>query len=142
MHAQTIHPQMFLRRSIFLFLCFVLFCCAYHHNGNAMLSSANMRKYGPCHAFPKLFEARVKEHIVQNLALSLHPVLQLHFPVKIKNIGRAEPSIVFWRFLLHISSQRGLHVEQCKHAKVWALPCFSHLIQRQTAANDGDGPYQ
>ena len=42
-------------------------------------------------------------HIVHNLALSLHPVLPLHFPVKIKNTGRAEASI-FSLFVVHISS--------------------------------------
>ena len=42
-----------------LFLVFGVFGCAYH-NGNFMLSNANMRKYRPCHAVPTLFEAAVK----------------------------------------------------------------------------------
>ena len=68
-----------------------------------MLSNANMRKYRRCHAFPTSYEAEVKEHLVQNLALSLHPVLPLHFPVKIKELGRAETSSLFV-FLLLMSS--------------------------------------
>ena len=28
---------------------------AYHHNGDAMLKHANVRKYRRCHAFPTLF---------------------------------------------------------------------------------------
>ena len=57
----TIYQHMFPRRNI---------CCrAYQHNVNAMLSIANMRQYRPCHAFPTLFEARVKEHVLQKPGL-------------------------------------------------------------------------
>ena len=35
-------------------LCCLLVCGTYHHNGDAMLKHANMRKYRPCHAFPAL----------------------------------------------------------------------------------------
>ena len=73
-----------------------------HENGTAILSNANMRKYRLCHACPTLFEAGVKEHIVQNLALSLHPVLPLHFPVQIKNFGREETSRLFAVLAPHI----------------------------------------
>ena len=124
----------FCAETSFLFFIF----CANHHNGNAMLSDADMRKYRPCPAFPTLFEAGVKEHIVQNLALSLHPVLSLHFPIKIKSSGRAETSSCF--FFCVLSSYRGRHVPLCQHVKVLALPCFSHLVRRQTGPSDGDGP--
>ena len=75
-----------------LCFCFLHFCLADHQNYNAMLSNANMRKYRPYHALPTLLEAALKEHIVQSLALSLHPTLPLHFPVKIKKLGRSETS--------------------------------------------------
>ena len=95
-HAGTIYQQMFPRINI-VFYVFDVFCCADHHdhNENAVLSNANMRKYRPCHAFSTLFDADVKEHIVQNLALSLHPVLPLNLiPVKVNNFGRAETSFL------------------------------------------------
>ena len=59
------------------------------------LSNANMRKYRPCHASSH-------NHIVQNLALSLHTVLRLHFPVKLKT-SAAQKHRVF-SALLRISS--------------------------------------
>ena len=95
--------QCFRAKSSFVFL-FLHFCLADHHNGNAMKSNANMRKYRPYHALPTLLEASLKEHIVPSLALSLHPALPLHFPVKIKKLGLSETSIFFCVFLLRISS--------------------------------------
>ena len=89
----------------FWWFSFSVFCCAFHRTGNAIFNNAAPRKYRPCRAFPTLFEAAVKEHIVQNLALSLHPVLPLHVPVKIKNLA-AQKHTVFCVLLLRISSKR------------------------------------
>ena len=41
-----------------MFVVVFVFRCTYHHNGNDMLSNANMRKYRPCHAFPNIVRSR------------------------------------------------------------------------------------
>ena len=65
-----------------------------------MMNNANMRKCRPCLAFPALFEVGAKEQSLQNLALSLHPVLPLQLPVKIERFDHAETSSLFLHLLL------------------------------------------